>query len=389
MSRILLVSELYPPAIGGSAVLFHGIYSRVDTANVVVLTDECTSAAPHWTDHESVRIVRRPIATRRWGVMDVHALRHHARVASQIRSLLPRRTGLAHVARALPEGVGACLARALGGPDYLCWAHGEDLATAHSSRELTALTRWVFGAARAAVANSHNTARMLRAFGVADEKIAVVHPAVDAGRFHPGVNGADVRARYAESGDILLLSVGRLQRRKGHDVTIQAIHELRTELPDLRYVIAGDGEERGRLEALVDRLQLRQRIFFAGIVTDAELPEYYAACDIFLHPNRVDDGDIEGFGIVFLEAAASGRPVIGGNSGGVPEAVEQDRTGLLVDGASVGHVADAIRRLARCGDLRRHMGREGRARVERLFTWERAAALVSRLHGRLMQEKHS
>jgi phosphatidylinositol alpha-1,6-mannosyltransferase len=224
---------------------------------------------------------------------------------------------------------------------------------------------------------------MLAALGVPDTKIHVVHPAVDADRFHPSVDGSRIRRAYAGPDELLLLSVGRLQRRKGQDVAIQAVARLRAELPGLRYVIAGDGEDRPRLEQLVAEFQLQDRVFFAGAVTDAELPAYYAACDVFLMPNRVDEGDIEGFGIVFLEAAATGKPVIGGDSGGVPEAVERNVTGLLVDGADVADVAAAIRELARCEPRRTRMGLAGRVRAHGSFSWQRAAAAVSELQRQL------
>src|SRR5262249_32016510 len=151
-------------------------------------------------------------------------------------------------------------------------------------------------------------------------------------------------------------TVGRLQRRKGHDLTIETLAALKPALPHLRYVIVGEGEERARLEALVAHHGLSDRVTFAGAVAAEELPSYYAAADIFVHPNRVDAGDVEGFGIVFLEAAATGLPTIGGNSGGVPEAIEGDVTGLLVDGTDVNELAIAVRRLAESATLRREMG---------------------------------
>jgi len=383
--RLLLLTELFPPAVGGSAVLFHGIYSRVRDADVGVVTER--GARPTESDRqESFAIFPRAIATRRWGLGHPAALLHHLRVAFQLRLLAPRRRGLVHCARALPEGLAALLCRASGGPRYVCWAHGEDLAMAQGSREYTFITRLVYRHAAAALANSRNTADMLEAMGVPREKVLVVYPAVDPERFHPSVDGAGVRARYGGRDDVVLLSVGRLQRRKGHDVAIHAVAALRDELPQLRYVIAGDGEERARLERLVDEYGLRGHVFFAGAVPEHELPAYYAACDIFLLPNRVDDGDIEGFGIVFLEAAAAGKPVIGGDSGGVPEAVERDSTGLLVDGASVADVAAAIRQLALSEETRMRFGAAGRARARDQFSWQRAAAIVSALQTRLAAE---
>jgi phosphatidyl-myo-inositol dimannoside synthase len=256
--------------------------------------------------------------------------------------------------------------------------------TALASRELSALTKAVYRCSAAAIANSENTASILARLGVPGEKIHVVYPAVDAERFHPGIDGRHVRARYGSSEDVLLLSVGRLQRRKGHDIAIRAIAALREDMPQLRYVIAGDGDERDRLERLAASLGVTDRVFFAGVVPDEELPAYYAASDIFLLPNRIDDGDIEGFGIVFLEAAATGRPVIGGDTGGVPEAVERDVTGLLVDGSSVAEVASAVRRLAASPEVRAGMGLVGRARAVRAFSWHRAASAVAELQGQLL-----
>lgn len=380
--RTLLLSELFPPAVGGSAVLFHGIYSRLVDTDVLVLTDGPLTQATARERSGRLNVVTRPLATRRWGVVDPKALWQHLRLAWHLRRLISRRQGLIHCARALPEGVAAMIAHAFGGPRYVCWAHGEDLASALTSRELTWLTKCVYRRATAALANSRNTATMLGALGVPETKIQIVHPAVDADRFHPHVDGRGVRRRYAGPGDILLLSVGRLQRRKGHDIAIQAIATLRTRLPNLRYVIAGDGEERSRLEQLAADLNVQDRVFFAGIVSDADLPAFYAACDIFLLPNRVDEGDIEGFGIVFLEAAASGKPVIGGNNGGVPEAVDRDVTGLLVDGADVWAVAAAIADLATSEERRGRMGLAGRVRAHGSFSWQRAAAAVSELQRR-------
>ena len=377
---VLLLSELFPPAVGGSAVLFGNIYARVP-AEVVVLTDAVSSPGDDGERRGALRILRRHIATRRWGVLDPAGLRQHLRVARQTRQLGAR--SVVHCGRALPEGLAAAIARTAGGPRYVVWTHGEDLVTACTSRELRLLTRWVYHRAAAAVANSRNTARLLADFGVPASKIEIVYPAVDPARFHPGVDGGTVRRALDIDDDaILVLSVGRLQRRKGHDVMIEALARTRDTVR-LHYAIVGDGQERSRLARLAAECGVADRVTFAGEVADDMLPAWYAACDIFALPNRVDQGDIEGFGIVFLEAAAAGRPTIGGDSGGVPEAVERDVTGLLVDGADVDAVANAIRTLGADPALRRRLGEAGRARVMREFTWERAAEQVTELHARV------
>jgi phosphatidylinositol alpha-1,6-mannosyltransferase len=346
---------------------------------VTVLTDAPEPRVRRREVLDGMTLCRRPMKSLHWGVLGLRPLWQRLRLATEIRSLLRGRQGTVHCARALPEGLGALLNYLAGGAPYLCWAHGEELATARASRELTILTRWVYRLSHTAIANSRNTAAMLESFGVPSSRIRVIYPAVDAERFRPDVTNTGLRSRFARADEILILSVGRLQRRKGHDVAIRAMNILRSELPHLKYVIAGDGEELGRLKSLVAEYGLEEVVSFAGIIDADTMPLLYAACDIFLLPNREDNRDIEGFGIVFLEAAAAGKPTIGGNSGGVPEAIVHEVTGLLVDGASVEAVADAVRRLARSADARARMGEAGRRRAQAEFSWQRAAAAVANL----------
>jgi phosphatidylinositol alpha-1,6-mannosyltransferase len=182
----------------------------------------------------------------------------------------------------------------------------------------------------------------------------------------------------------VLLSVGRLQSRKGHDLVIRSMARLRSVRPDIRYLIVGDGDERPRLERLVREEGLGDAVRFAGKVPDEQLPDYYSAADVFVHPNRIDDdGDVEGFGMVFLEAAAAGLPVVGGNSGGVPEAVDHLRTGLLVGGRDVDEFVAAVLRLCDAPVLRTEMGQAGRQRVADRFSWSTSVEALNRLHSSL------
>lgn len=376
---VLLLSELFPPAVGGSAVLFDNIYSRLPQGSVQVLTDDAFSGT---RSASGLPLHRRRLRTPWWGLSHPRGLLHHARVAMQIRRLA-RNSGqdtVVHCGRILPEGVAARMAQLSGGPAFTCWAHGEDLATARSSRELTWVTEWVLRGAAGAFANSQNTRQFLTQFGIDGERVAVVYPGVDCERFTPDVDGSGIRRRYGVRDELVVLSVGRLQARKGHDVAIRAIDAMSRAGRAVKYLIAGDGEERASLEQLVRDRGLGDRVVFLGEVSDAELPAHYAACDIFLLANRVEKGDFEGFGIVFLEAAACGKPVVGGASGGVVEAVEHGRTGLLVDAAQVDEVVAALSRLADAPDLRREMGEAGRRRAVESFSWEAAAATVHRLH---------
>ncbi len=254
---------------------------------------------------------------------------------------------------------------------------------AERSRELTVLTQRVYRSAALAIANSKNTASILQRFGVPARRIRIVYPGVDVQRFTPDIDGRSVRRQFAPKGETLILSVGRLQRRKGHDTTIRAIAALRERSVNVRYVIVGDGEDLRYLQDLASTLGVADSVVFAGEISADQLPAFYSACDVFVLANRIEQGDIEGFGIVFLEAASAGKPSIGGRSGGVPEAVADGETGLLVSGTDVPELAAAIERLAGDHTVRERMGRQGRDRARRSFTWQAAAQHMLELHGEL------
>jgi phosphatidylinositol alpha-1,6-mannosyltransferase len=375
---ILLVTELFPPTVGGSAELFANTYSRVKSVDTIVLTDVSNGSR---RDGAGPLVQEATMRTAHWGLLHPGGLAHHVRIAARIRQV--SRAGIAaiHCGRVLPEGLSALLARGTGSPPYLCWAHGEELATAQSSRELNWLAVRVYRNARGILANSRNTAEIVHRTGVPRGAIHVVYPGVDVDRFQPQKAGCEaLRKELAPHGETICLTVGRLQRRKGHDLVIEALAGIPPEARSLRYVIVGDGEERPRLAALVETLGLTETVTFRGRIDADELPRYYAASDIFVHPNRLDGTDFEGFGIVFLEAAAAGLPAIGGRSGGVPEAVLDGSTGLLVTGTDVAELRNALALLAQNPQMRRTIGETARRRVAAEFTWQSAAERLSTVH---------
>jgi phosphatidylinositol alpha-1,6-mannosyltransferase len=373
---ILLVSEVFPPAIGGSGVLLENIYRRL-TRPVTVLTDGDLTAPVEVRGPLTVHHVDMRAAD--WGLLRPTCLWRHLRVARAIRRLSSPH-GLVHCGRGLPEGLSARLARMAGGAAYVCWTHGEELGFASTSRELTTLMRRVLADARVVIANSSNSKRLLvDRWDLPDRNVHVVHPGVDTERFHPGEPAADLRERFAAPGDVVFLSVGRLQRRKGHDTVIAALAQVRQVLPQVRYVIVGDGPERNALQEQAREAGVADITHFVGAVPEADLPRWYRVGDVFVLPNRADGVDFEGFGIVFLEAAAAALPVVGGRSGGVPETMIERETGRLVDGLDAGELAAVLSELARSPEQRAKLGEAGRERAVRDFSWARAAAQVADL----------
>jgi len=186
---------------------------------------------------------------------------------------------------------------------------------------------------------------------------------------------ADVRVRERLERARIVLSVGRLVARKGFDTLIRAVALLRREFPRAVLALAGDGPERPRLEALARAERLAVR-FLPGL-TDAELAAWYRACDVFaLLPDERADGDVEGFGIVYLEAGAFGKPVVGTRSGGVPEAVLDGETGILVPPQDPAAACAAIARLFRDPHAAQRLGANGARRVAQTHGSERFAAAI-------------
>lgn len=378
--RTLLISEFFPPRVGGTPTWFSEVYRRYPAGEAVVLTD-------YQPGDEAVDlrlelpIQRVPMRMEDWGILRPGSLRQYLHLGLVAwRLARARRVHMIHCGRVMTEGVIGYMLWRLARLPYCVYAHGEEIGTALSSRQLTFLMRCAYGGAQKIIANSEHTRSLLRSVGVPDDKIVVIHPAVDSAHFHPCDNDVLARKQVGLNGHRVLLSVGRLQRRKGHDMVIKALPAIAAAVPNVRYVIAGTGEEEPRLRALAEELRVAHLVQFAGRVPDAQLPAYYQACNVFLMPNREEGHqDIEGFGIVFLEASACGKPVIGGRSGGTGEAIVDGETGLRTDGENVETIADAAIALLQDRERAEEMGRRGRARVVERFDWDKVAARTMQL----------
>jgi phosphatidyl-myo-inositol dimannoside synthase len=227
------------------------------------------------------------------------------------------------------------------------------------------------------IAISRYTASLVERGGVDPSRIEIVYPGYDTSRFRPLEESLELRQKLLGDRykDQVILTVGNLVARKGHDTTISALPSLLRRVPDVTYLIVGDGPYRNQLETLATKLGVRNRVIFAGRLADDDLADLYALCDVFVMPSRaqLDEKDVEGFGIVFLEASACAKPVIGGRSGGVPEAIIDGVTGLLVDPNNPDELSDAIARLLTDREFANRLGQQGRVRAVNDFSWGRAA----------------
>ena len=253
----------------------------------------------------------------------------------------------------------------------LLFAHGTEV---YRRSWWTPVQRATFRMAERVVCVSSYTRSVVEDLGVHPDRVVVVP------------NGFDFRIveRYRQQRDAgrptqldavfrrrrpTVLTVSRLTARKGIDRVIGAMPAVVSAVPDAVYIIAGNGADRDRLERLRDASPVRDAIVFLGRVTEEEKFECYERCNLFAMPNRVEQGDVEGFGIVFLEANAFGKPVIGGRSGGAVEAIIDGETGLLVDPNDVDEIAKGIVRLLGDADESRRLGGNGKLRVENDLSW--------------------
>ena len=267
--------------------------------------------------------------------------------------------------------------------------HGGDLLTLEMQAERSSRKRRVgqelLGAADILVTNSgftrELTLRILAGLEVqcVPDRVVVVPLGTDPTRFRPDVDPTPAREKFGLGSGRWLLTVARLTPHKGIDVALQVLAQLATRYPDIGYAVAGEGSDRARLETLAQRLGVADRVKWLGAVTDDLLPSLYRCASVYLGLSRREGADVEGFGIALVEASGSGVPVVGGRSGGVPDAVRDGETGMLVEPTAVEEIAEGVALLLEDTALAHRLGDGGRRAVEQFYNWDRVAKDLRRL----------
>ena len=256
--------------------------------------------------------------------------------------------------------------------DYVIFAYGYEFEKVKNNAWTRRLYLNIYRRAKEIICCSDLVRERLVAFGVSDKKIEVLYPAVDLDRYKPVSLPENYLTRAGLAGRRILLTVGRLVQRKGHDRVFLALPEIVKRFPDVIYCVVGIGQYENALKEKVKQLKLEPYVRFMGKLEERELIYLYSACEVFIMPSReiADGGHIEGFGIVFLEANACKKPVIGGRSGGVKEAIREGETGLLVDPESPRDIADKVISLLKDPAKAGQMGQQGYDWVRKSFSWE-------------------
>ena len=389
--RHLFITQDYTPDLGGMARRHVELCRRFPpdslVSTVAAAGTESLDAA------EPVQVHRQPFAFRQAG-----------RLSSQLRwaRWMGQRAGafdVVHCGNIRPCGYASWWAMRRLGVPYLVYVNGGDLLRERQKavRGLKRLTaRRILGDAAGIIANSTWTGELarevMREVGVgALPPVADFPLGTDPVQFAPGNATAAVRASLGVGDDPYLLTVARLVPHKGQDVVLRALAALVPEFPALRYVIVGEGPDEARLRELSSSLGVSSRVVFAGAMRDDVLPSVYAGAILYVGLSRfLPPINVEGFGISFVEAAASGVPSVAGDSGGVRSAVLDGEAGLVVAPEDVAQVAGAIRRLLQDDGWRRRMGAAAREAALLRFNWDRvvrdtidfAAACVDRVRNR-------
>lgn len=368
--RLLMVTELFLPTKGGTAVSFDDDFRRLGGKQVHIITADVPGAAEFDCDHPNS--IHRLVFKRREWLRPESLLIYIKLFVKSFWLTVARRITAIYAGRALPEGLVALVVGRLTRRPVFIYAHGEELTGWGRGRKFQAMC-FAMRNADGILSNSDNTRNtLINLIGVNPQHVNVIYPTVDEERFHPGLFADDLRSAIGLADQKkLILSVGRLMRRKGFDNVIRCLPLLLEQGLDVEYALIGIGEDLDYLQGLARELDVVQRVHFLGHVSYEDLPRWYSACDLFVMPNRDIEGDTEGFGLVFLEAAASGKPAVAGRAGGTASAVVDGVTGLRVDGENIDEICLAVARVLKDPAESAIMGRAARQRVLENFTHKR------------------
>jgi len=378
--RHLFVTQDYAPDLGGMARRHVELCRRFGDGDETTMSVSTVAARDvrEFDEHESYNIYRQPFPFER-----ANRFSNQLRWASWLTSSRSPDFDVFHCGNIRPVGYAVRWANRQLRTPYIVYVNGGDLLRERKKAEQSALKRRtaqsILGHASGIVATSKWVAQLtsdvLHQVGIEKPPpVAALELGTDPVRFNPSRDTGALRRRWGVGDAPVILTVARLVPHKGQDMGIRAIATLRRDFPELRYIIVGEGSDEERLRALAKELGVPDRVGFVGAMRDDELPEAYATSTIYLGASRVDkEINVEGFGISFVEAAASGIPSVAGDSGGVRSAVRDGETGIVVPPTDSDAVADAIRSLLLNPDRRNRMGAAGRRAVETHYNWDRVA----------------
>ena len=367
MRRTLIVTNDFPPRQGGIQSFVHALATRLPAGTVTVYAPKWQGAT-EFDARQPFPVIRHPSSL----MLPVPAVSRRA-------AAIAREHGCDAVlfGAAAPLGLITPALRRAGVTKAVALTHGHEAGWAALPGARSLLRRIGDEVDTITYLGEYFRTRLARALSPeAARNLTRLAPGVDVTAFHPGAGGPAMRERLGLTAGPVVVCVSRMVPRKGQDTLIRAWPKVRAEVGDATLLLVGDGPYRGDLERLAQQLDVGSAVRFTGPVPQADLPAYYAAGDVFAMPCRTRRRglDVEGLGIVYLEASATGLPVIGGDSGGAPDAILYGETGYVVPGGDADAVAVRIADLLSDPVRAAAMGEKGLAWVHREWRWELAAA---------------
>ena len=367
--KVLVLTENFPPKSGGSGRWFWELYSRLPKEDYIIVTDTVEDNSIDQQIENTV--IRIPLKCAEWGFKSFTGLGFYWRSVKAVNKLIKQhQITHIHCGRVMHEGVIAWLVSLFSKVQFVCFIHGEDIETAATSREQSLMVKQVCGKADMLICNSLNSQNIARRLNYDVGNTVVLHPGADCERFIPVTSDLEFKQDMGWIGRTVILTVGRLQARKGHDKMIEAMPTILAVHPKTLYCIIGDGDQKPRLLELVNELELADSVIFLNEISDEQMIMCYQQCDIFILPNRTIDNDIEGFGMVLVEAQACGKVVIAGDSGGTAETMLAEQTGFIIDCTNPDVIATKINQLLSDTVLTKSMGEKGVEFVNEMFDWK-------------------
>jgi phosphatidylinositol alpha-1,6-mannosyltransferase len=369
VTTTLLVTNDFPPRAGGIQQFVHNLAIRQLAGSLVVYASTSRGAAKFDAD-QPFEVVREKTGM----LLPTPAVARRA--ADLARS---HRCDTVWFGAAAPLGLLADgLHRRAGVERAVAQTHGHEAGWAALPGARTLLRRIGRGVDVVTYLGEYFRKRLAPVIAA---ELAQLAPGVDIDAFRPDVDGTAVRAKYRLDDRPVVVCVSRLVPRKGQDALIRSLPSILRRVPETMLLLVSPGPYRSTLERLAHATNVADRVAFTGEVPWDVLPSYYAAGDVFAMPCRTRRHglDVEGFGIVYLEASATGKPVVAGNSGGSPDAVREGETGYVVDGRDLGAIAERVATLLEDRDLAARMGAAGRTWVEREWRWEAQAGRLQAL----------
>ncbi|WP_433829178.1 glycosyltransferase family 4 protein [Actinoplanes sp. CA-015351] len=371
MARTLLVTNDFPPRPGGIQQFVHNLAVRQPAGSIVVYASQWRGSA-EFDAEQPFEVVREDTGV----LLPVPAVARRAGEIARAHQCDTVLFGAAAPLGLLAQGLrrNAGIQRAVG------ITHGHEIGWAALPGARGLLRRIARSNDVITYLGDFQRTRLDKALhGLTD--LRRLAPGVDVDTFHPGADGSEVRRRHGLADRPVVVCVSRLVPRKGQDMLIRALPQIRRRVPGAALLLVSGGPYRKTLERLARENDVEADVVFTGSVPWAELPQHYAAGDVYAMPCRTRSAglDVEGLGIVYLEASATGLPVVGGDSGGAPDAVREGETGFVVGGRDVPAIAGRIVDLLSDPDRAKSMGKAGRSWVEQEWRWERQAARLTAL----------